>query len=76
VRKCPALKWFTPTLRRCGRKAEQQQRRCFLAQSPLGATRVCLAGSQAAAAWLVSLSLAPPAVARDRELTLRLGRRK
>ena len=38
--------------------AEQQQRYGLLAQSPLGATRVCLAGSQAAAAWLVSLSLA------------------
>ena len=38
LRKCPALKWFTPSSRLCGR----------LAQSPLGATRFRLAGSQAA----------------------------
>ena len=58
MRKCPALKWFTPSSRRCGRMAEQQQRYGLLAQSPLGATRVCLAGSQAAAAPICPSALA------------------
>jgi hypothetical protein len=61
VRKGPALKWFTPSSRRCGR----------LVQSPLGATRVRLAGSQAAAVPIPPRCLKEPRTQNPRNAKTR-----